>query len=191
MRIAERHVQVSRIDRVERLERPERVEPCLRRRTGTEHRFERSDGRFVLPFKEQPLGRVPVPAVRIAKQRHQLGRAFRSQLRRSGIAKAVGSDAVHAPRIAPGLEVDEFQHVERNVDRFQDLAAHVETIERAVRRVDEIHRPKPVVRGADKLGPGVGPAFLERHAVGRQQHAMDQVVLCVADDRRCRKTLGG
>ena len=63
VRIAKRRVQIGRVERVESLERPERVEPRLRRRAGAEHRFERSDGRFVLPLKEQPLGRVAVPAV--------------------------------------------------------------------------------------------------------------------------------
>ena len=68
------------------------------------------------------------------------------------------------------------------MDRFEDLAAHVEAVERSVRRVDEIHGAEPVVRRADKLGPLIGTALAERDAVRREQHAMHQIVLRITDD---------
>jgi len=48
------------------------------------------------------------------------------------------------------------------MDRLENLATHIEAIQRAVRRVDEIDRTEPVVRGTDELGLRIGAAFTER-----------------------------
>jgi hypothetical protein len=72
--------------------------------------------------------------------------------------------------------------VGRDVDALRVLARHVEDVERAVGRVDEIDRSKPEVGRADELRVGVGALAPERHALWHEDAAMDEVAHAVADE---------
>ena len=90
--------------------------------------------------------------------------------------------------LAPVFEIDEFCHVNRNVNGLQDFTTHVEYVKRSVRSVDEIHGPKPVVRGADKFRLLRDAGGRKRHAVRGKPTAVNEVVLGSADKDVAVKT---
>ena len=95
-----------------------------------------------------------------------------------------GSDPVDTPLVSPLLEIEVLHHIKGNVDRFNDRAAHVQGIKRAIRSVHKIHRPEPVVGRADKFRPLLlrSTDRLERGSIGNQDPPMDQIVLSIADE---------
>ncbi len=74
------------------------------------------------------------------------------------------------------------EHIQGNVDRFDDLTAHIQNVERAVRSIEQVHRPEPVVRRPDEFGFLVDPLSAESRPVGLEPHPVDQVVLGITDE---------
>ena len=151
---------------------------------------ELADRAGVLAFEEEPVRSVAPPAVGVFERRDELGGRGIAQAGRLFRREAGRRDPVDPPLVAAAAEVEVLHDVERDVDRLDHLAAHVEGVERAVGRVHEVHGAEPVVRRADELGVAVDARRLERRADGRELHPVDQVVLRVADEGIAAEGLG-
>src|SRR4051794_7046472 len=98
---------------------------------------QRRDRSVILSFKEQPVRGVPPPPVRIFERRDERGRLRLAEPRRTWILETGRRDAVNAAPIASIGQVEMLHHVERDVDRLDDLTAHVEYVECPVGRIDK------------------------------------------------------
>ncbi len=130
------------------------------------------------------MRRVAVPGVRPRQRGHQLDRRSLAQARRTCIAEPRRRNPVDPALIAPTLQVEMLDHVERDMNCLDDRTAHVEDVERTIRRVHEVHGPEPVVRRADELRGLLARAAdrLEGWPIRNKNPPMDQVILGVADE---------
>src|SRR4051812_29612377 len=86
---------------------------------------ERFDGGPVLALMDQAVRGIAPPAVGTFEERDKRGRARGAQLRRTGRLGARRCNPVDAALVAAPPEVEVLHDVERDVDRLDDLTAHV------------------------------------------------------------------
>src|SRR5262249_35695251 len=65
---------------------------------------------------------------------------------------------------------------------FDVLTVHIHDMQGAIRRVDEIHRPKPIVRRGDHLGLAVDASGFKSRTLRRQLQAVEQVPGALTDE---------
>ena len=107
-----------------------------------------------------------MPAVGVLEQGHQFGGRGLAQPRRPGPLEALGHDAVEPPLVEAGADVQVLHDAGRHeLGRLDQVAVHVEDVERAVRPVGHLHRAEPDVGGGQELGARVGPQGGQADAV--------------------------
>ena len=109
---------------------------------------------MILPFEQQPLGRPPIPAIRIGELLHQIGRTQRTDvgLQMPLTPRMVGNDAIDAPHRVAVVEIDFLADLFG--DRFRrldDLPVDIRDVQIAVRRIGEVAGPEPDIGGGKKL----------------------------------------
>src|SRR5262249_37928544 len=94
--------------------------------------------------------------------------------------EAQGGHPINSAVISPAGQIKMFDHIQRNVNRFENLPIHVETIERAIGRVHKIHGPKPDVGRAHEVSLWFDALRCESNAGGNQPTVMDEIILRIA-----------
>ena len=193
VRVFQQSQHIGLVERLEPVQRPGRVQPrkgtdlrpalWKQRRRGD--RPQRFDSGPVLAFNQHSLRGVADRAVRRIQIADQIHRGGPAEIRRRQ-QRPLHPRWLHAPdaslvvsalQIAQRLDV--FGNRRRMLDRF---AVHVEHVQRAVRRVDEIRRTEPVVGRREKLAVAFGSRGDKADAVGGQLLAMHQVSTDVTDE---------
>ena len=114
----------------------------------------------------------------------ELGVVHPSEIdRRRSPLPIAGDDPIDPPALLPGFEVEQRAALLRDVLRMvDDLAIHVDDVERAVGTVGREDRPEPGVARGEEVAPGPRRLRGERHAVRRHRLPLDQVLRRLADE---------
>ena len=141
-------------------------------------RFQNGQGFGVLPLQEQSMSREPVPSVRIGQLLDKFRGTGRAQVRFQ-IAlpqRMVGNDSIDLPERIALEEIDLPANLFRNrFRRLDHLPVNVGEVQIAVRRVHEITRAEPYVRGGQKFHALFGAMGREGRAAGADNIAMNQI----------------
>ena len=92
------------------------------------------------------------------------------------------------PAQRPGLRetplINLLAQIGREIDAvLNDSAVKIDHVERAIRTVEDIHRPEALVSRSEKLGAFVGIAALDRAILGCQPDALHQIPRGLRDER--------
>src|SRR5262245_26342438 len=125
-----------------------------------------------------------MPAVGVSERGDELAGGGGAEFGKRRLLEAVGDDAVESTAVAAASEIEVLLDDGRQaVGVLDDLAVHVEDVERAVGGVGELDGTEPDVAGGDEFGFFVDAAADEADAVGFETLAVDQVAADIADDR--------
>ena len=172
-------------ERLQALQRPERMQPAERFGAPAEELAQGLDGRRVLPLEEEPVGRVAVPGVGVFEQGHQFEGRCPAQPGSGPGSEAGRGESVDAAAVGAAAEVELGLDVVGDRPGVLDrLAVHVEDGQRAVGGVDEVDGAEPGVGRGEELGLLLSGCAVgaEGHAVGLDDHAVDDVVGDLAEE---------
>ena len=163
---------VFHFQRVECLQRPERVQPGKRVAAGSEHLPQGRHGRRIVSLHEEPLGGVAPPLVGMPQSLHERRQLGPGQCRAYRRQPLPGNDPVDSPLVVPGPQVERrFDRVRDPLGVLDDLAVHVDDVERPLGSGCHRNRPEPVVTPRQKLG-SLGPAARDKAGSVRRQHVL-------------------
>src|SRR6185369_16111584 len=111
-----------------------------------EELFEHGRRGSILSLEEQPRGGVAMPAVWMVQKRDQFFRRGGAEMRQPRLLERFRDDAVNAAAVIPAAQVEmSFNGFRKRPRVLDDFAVHVGDVERAVWRVRQLHRTKPIV----------------------------------------------
>src|SRR5437870_8269712 len=140
------------------MERPEGMQPGLGQGAHTHDRLESWHLGLVLALVDQTMSRVPPPAMRTLKRRNQLSPRRPTEPGRGRRAKAGWCHSVYSTIVPTVGQVEMLYHVERDVNRLENLPAHVQAVQSPIRCIDKVDRAEPEVGRAHELCLRIRPA---------------------------------